>query len=59
MFWVRVHDLPLMARNDYVSGLVGVSLGRVKEINLEYRKVKWGEFMRVRVTIDITKPLIR
>lgn len=48
-----------MARNEYISGLVGASIGRVEEVDLEYGEIKWGEFMRVRITLDITKPLIR
>lgn len=38
-FWVWVHDISLMARN-------------------EYGKMEWEEFMRIRVSIDITKPLL-
>lgn len=57
-FWVQVYDLPLMARNEYVGREVGAAMGAVKEVDVDYGEVEWGEFMRIRVTIDITKPLL-
>ncbi|XP_042942811.1 uncharacterized protein LOC122276999 [Carya illinoinensis] len=56
-FWVRIHDLPLMARNSYVGNLVGNMLGEVIEVDLEKGEFEWGEYMRVRVLIDISQPL--
>lgn len=58
-FWVRIIDLPLMARNHYVRNLVGSVIAIVKEINLEVDELEWGEFMQVRVCLDITKLLLR
>lgn len=57
-FWVHVHDLPMMARNVYIGRLIGDSLGRFDDVDLVDRKVEWDEFMRIRVSIDITKPLV-
>lgn len=34
-------------------------LGSVNKVDLDYREVKWGEFMRIRITLDIMKPLLR
>lgn len=42
-FWVRLHDLPLMAHNEYVEGLVGNSIGVVEEIDLD----KWDRDMNL------------
>lgn len=39
--------------------MVGTALGSVEEVDLDYGEVEWGEFMRIRFTIDITKPLLR
>lgn len=58
-FWVRVYVLPLLARNEYIENLVRNSLGRTEEIDTAPGEVEWGEFMRVRVTLDVTKPLLR
>lgn len=55
-FWIQIHELPFMAQNEYIGRLVGSSLGRLEEVDIE--EGEWGEFMRIRVHIDITKPLI-
>lgn len=57
-FRIWVHDLPLMAQNEYIGNLVGASLGKVEEVDLPHGDVEWGEFMRIRVSIDITKPML-
>lgn len=58
-FWIRVYDLPLMARNEYVYKLVGDTLGQLEEADLDHGEVEWGEFMRLRVGIDIKKRILR
>ncbi|XP_042958084.1 uncharacterized protein At4g02000-like [Carya illinoinensis] len=58
-FWVRLHDLLLMARNEYIRRLVGGVLGEVLEVDLDKGEMEWGEYMRVRVLINISKPLLR
>lgn len=58
-FWIRIHDLPLMGRNTYMGKEIGNSLGQTLEVNLDEGEVEWGEFLRVRVILDISKPLIR
>lgn len=47
-----------MARNEYVGREVGMALGSVEEVDLDYGEVEWGEFMSIRVAMDITKPLL-
>lgn len=39
-FWVRVHDLPLMARNVYVGNEFGKALSKVEEVDLEPEEVE-------------------
>lgn len=58
-FWVRVFDLSLMARNEYVGNLVGSALGKVKEVDIAHKAIEWGEFMRIMVCLNITKPIRR
>lgn len=58
-FRVRINDLPFMAPKDYIRRLINISLGQMKEVNLEVGEVEWGEFMRVQVKLDIEKPLVR
>ncbi|KAL4386622.1 hypothetical protein GQ457_09G020910 [Hibiscus cannabinus] len=59
VIWVRVYQLPLRAMNGamglQLGGIIGTTIGvdhRVEGGNL-------GEFLRIRVSIDITKPLHR
>lgn len=59
LFWVRVYDILLMARNESIGRLIDNSLGRFEEIDLAHGKVEWGEFMRIRVSLNITRPLLR
>ncbi|XP_042950312.1 uncharacterized protein LOC122282425 [Carya illinoinensis] len=58
-FWVRIHDLPLMARSQSIGFKIGASLGKVLEVDLLDGECEWGEFMRVRICIDVSKPLLR
>lgn len=48
-----------MACNEYIERVVGNSLGKMEEVDLKNGEVKWGEYMRIRVNIDITKLLLR
>lgn len=57
-FWERVHDILLMACNDYIGKTVDSMMGRVEEVDLDYREVEWGELMQIMVSIYITKPLL-
>lgn len=34
-FWVRVYDLPMIARNEYMGRAIGNSLGQTKIVDLE------------------------
>lgn len=58
LFQIKVHNLILMARNEHVKSKVGVALGRVEEVDVAFKEVEWGEYMRVRVELNKTKPLI-
>lgn len=40
-FYIRIHDLPLMACNKYVGRLVRNSIGVIKEVDLDTRDRMW------------------
>lgn len=46
-----------MAQNTYIDMLIWDSLGQIAEVDLEVGEVEWGEYMLVRVSVDIRKPL--
>lgn len=46
-----------MARNEYMGTFNGGKNRLVEEVNMEEIELQGGEFMRVRVHIDISRPL--
>lgn len=48
-----------MAKNTYVGQLIRYSLGKFEDVDLKQGNIEWGEYMHVRVTVDITKPIAR
>ena len=57
-FWVQIHDLPYSYLNIETALSLGDSLGMVMKPKDTSEMVE-GSFMRVRVVVDITKPLYR
>ena len=58
-FWIQIHDLPIHCLNSETREAIGSSLGTpLLMTDLEGEGGK-GNYLRVRVKIDITKPLNR
>ena len=55
-FWVRVYGLPLKLLNQEVEDRIGRKVGTLVETD---HKSRWGKCLRIRVIMDITKPLRR
>ncbi|XVF32015.1 hypothetical protein REPUB_Repub17cG0045000 [Reevesia pubescens] len=58
-FWIQIHGLPIGLMNENVGIVLGDSLGDVEEVEILEDKFAWGRYMRVRVRINIHKPLKR
>jgi hypothetical protein len=58
-FWVRMYKLPLACMGKEVGLQVGSTVGEVEEIDVLDDGVGWGEYLRVKIRIDLTKPLAR
>jgi hypothetical protein len=58
-FWVRMLNLPLACMTKEIGIKIGSSVGEVEEVDVLEEGVEWGEFLRVRVVLDLTKPLAR
>jgi hypothetical protein len=58
-FWVCMTNLPLACMGREVGLKLGASVGQVEEIDTDKDGVGWGEFLRVKIKIDLYKPLIR
>jgi hypothetical protein len=57
--WIQIHDMPLGCMNSGVGRKIGGSLGEVEEMAMAEDDVGWGKFLRIRVAIDLYKPLDR
>jgi hypothetical protein len=58
-FWVRMYNLPLACMGSDIGKQIGATVGEVVEVDQNDGEVEWGEFLRVRIIIDLTKPLDR
>ncbi|TXG53380.1 hypothetical protein EZV62_022549 [Acer yangbiense] len=57
-FWVQIHQVPMLCMNSRITKILAKQIGIVVEIPAD-SKESWGKFLRVRVRIDISKPLKR
>jgi hypothetical protein len=58
-FWIQIHDLPLICMTKTIGSKIGHSLGVLETVDIAGEGVEWGSVMRIRVLIDIQKPLER
>ncbi|KAL0356430.1 UNVERIFIED_CONTAM: hypothetical protein Sradi_4089900 [Sesamum radiatum] len=58
-FHIHVHGLPLGKMTKEIASFIGNKLGQFKEVDLDSKGDVWGSSVRIRVSIDITKPLKR
>ncbi|XP_058732884.1 uncharacterized protein LOC131604465 [Vicia villosa] len=57
-FWVRVYELPLMLRSEAMAKKLGGILGDFEELDTKEAH-RNGRFLRIKVNIDLRKPLKR
>ncbi|XP_073041756.1 uncharacterized protein [Primulina eburnea] len=57
--WVQCHNLPFAFMHESVIRNLGERIGRVLEVDGEEDGNCTGKFVRVRVLLDITKPLLQ
>ncbi|KAL0448799.1 UNVERIFIED_CONTAM: hypothetical protein Slati_1436300 [Sesamum latifolium] len=56
-FYVFVHGLPLGLMTNEVAMVVGNRLGKFVELDHAQRRYAWGSKLRIRVALDVRKPL--
>lgn len=54
-----MHDLPLRCMTRDVGQSIGESVGVVEMIDVNKDGVGWGKYLRVKVLVDLTKPLAK
>ena len=58
-FWIRVFNLPIKSMIREVGEDIGRGIGRLVEVDVPENGLGWGKYLRIRVEIDITQPLLR
>lgn len=58
-FWVQLHNLPPTSLNQATGEAIGNTIGKVIDVADPEDDGEGGEFLWVRISIDITKPLSR
>lgn len=58
-FWVRMFNLPLACMGTAVGHQIGSTMGVVEEVETDMDGIGWGSYLRVRITLDLTRPLSR
>ena len=57
--WVQLHGLPVRRMNPEVATTLVSSLGRIEQISDGDTNADGGQAMRIRIRLDVTKPLCR
>jgi hypothetical protein len=52
-------DMPLACMGREVGLKIGSTVGVVEEVDTDKDEIGWGEYLRVKIQIDLTKPLPR
>ncbi|KAL5792215.1 hypothetical protein ACOSP7_000809 [Xanthoceras sorbifolium] len=58
-FWIQLHNIPLFCMTKEAGLQLGSKVGKVKDIDTGASGDCMGKFLRIRVNIDISKPLKR
>ncbi|KAJ0089496.1 hypothetical protein Patl1_14179 [Pistacia atlantica] len=58
-FWVQLHNMPFTAMNDDYGVQLASAIGKVLEVDVGANGLGWGSFLRVKVEVELTKPLVR
>ncbi|KAL8507548.1 hypothetical protein ACS0TY_018189 [Phlomoides rotata] len=55
-FWIRIYDLPMMARTKRIVGLIAAKCGEILEVD-ERSLEGLSRSVRIKANLDLTKPL--
>ncbi|KAK4842759.1 hypothetical protein QYF36_027263 [Acer negundo] len=58
-FWVQIHNVPLLCMNKEIGMFLGRMIGEVIDIDVGPSGYCMGKFLRLRIVIEIDKPLLR
>ncbi|XP_042954583.1 uncharacterized protein LOC122290994 [Carya illinoinensis] len=58
-FWLQLHDLHFAGMNKTMGEKLGAAAGTVLSVDVDANGMAWGSFLRVKVLVNILKPLTR
>ncbi|KAM7492897.1 hypothetical protein LguiB_027506 [Lonicera macranthoides] len=58
-FWVRCYNLPILCMNKDMGKKLGACIGEVEDVDVGLHGDCLGKFLRIRVRVDVLKPLLR
>ena len=58
-FWIQIHGLPTMSQTKEVGESIGATLGKVEKVDADGKGFCLGNYLRIRVLLDISLPLCR
>ncbi|CAN6204123.1 unnamed protein product [Urochloa humidicola] len=57
--WIRIYDLPFGLMNSKWGWELAKKLGSVMKVEVDAQGRAWGSYLRAKVQVDISKPLLR
>lgn len=54
-----MHSFPFSWMNCHVGEHISCLLGTIEHVNVDQNGIRWGQFLRIRVSLDFTKPLVQ
>uniref|UniRef100_A0A803P614 Reverse transcriptase domain-containing protein n=1 Tax=Cannabis sativa TaxID=3483 RepID=A0A803P614_CANSA len=58
-FWVQIYRLPFLSKSRFLAEALGNIIGEFLEVHDDSTNEGWGPFLRIRVKLLVTKPLMR
>ncbi|KAK3182772.1 hypothetical protein Dsin_030058 [Dipteronia sinensis] len=58
-FWVQIHGVPMLCMTKEIGQFLGRMVGLVKEVDVRLSGECSGDFLRIRVAVDVKKPFRR
>uniref|UniRef100_A0A803PM29 CCHC-type domain-containing protein n=1 Tax=Cannabis sativa TaxID=3483 RepID=A0A803PM29_CANSA len=58
-FWIQVYRLPFLSKSEDLARNIGGLIGNYIDVHEDSLNEGWGPFLRIRVGIDVSKPLLR